>query len=194
MSQLGTMGIVTELVFQCLRAYRGTMANKPLDIDWRSARFAVENGALYDKVASEFGIGSGTLRKRAQREGWMTPGKVKDAVERHELKQRHGMSRDVALSALAQSWAEKGEGHRSLVFDRASAAMKSAKLEPPKNWRDAEIVDKMARKAAGLESGDTQISVAFVPMQWPKEATETGGFCGAFVDVESAGEGASLGD
>jgi hypothetical protein len=58
---------------------------------------------------------------------------------------------------MAENWLEKGETHRALAFQIAHKAMKEAEHEAPdiRHWQDLEMADKMARRAAGLESGDT---------------------------------------
>lgn len=63
-----------------------------------------------------------------------------------------------AAIAGAASWAEKGERHRKMVFEKTTAMLEQATLAPPKNWKDAEIVDKMARRAAGLDNLETQVN------------------------------------
>lgn len=45
-----------------------------------------------------------------------------------------------------------------MVFDKTAKLLEQATLAPPKNWKDAEIVDKMARRAAGLDNIETQVN------------------------------------
>jgi hypothetical protein len=45
-----------------------------------------------------------------------------------------------------------------MMFEKTSALMQQATLSPPKNWKDADIVDKMARRAAGLDNLETQVN------------------------------------
>lgn len=46
---------------------------------------------------------------------------------------------------------ELREAHSLLVMQKAHAAMKTAVLPPPKNWRDVKIVDDMMRRSSGLD-------------------------------------------
>lgn len=65
---------------------------------------------------------------------------------------------EVVSNAVALTWAEKGESHRKMMFDLANKALTKAvsNIQPPKNWKDVEIADKVARRAAGLEDAQPQ--------------------------------------
>lgn len=88
-----------------------------------------------ESAARAYGMAPSTIRKRAKVEGWS-----KSAV----LEKRR---------EVAQSWAEKAEEHRAKIFEMATRALEKAQVPPPKNWRDAETADRMARRAAGLDDG-----------------------------------------
>lgn len=120
---------------------------KPLPIDWQPIRIAVMTGGLsYDEASAKFGVKSNTIAQKAKREGW----KVTDR-ERAEIERAKALS-----IAVRESWAERGERHRNAMFDLASRAIGEAKVPAPKNWRDLETADKIARRAAGLEDADAQ--------------------------------------
>jgi hypothetical protein len=59
----------------------------------------------------------------------------------------------VPLVAVAVP-AKRGEAHRFLVFDKASGAIQKAKMRPPKSWKEFDLADRAARRAAGLENAD----------------------------------------
>ena len=124
---------------------------KPLPIDWQSERTAVMVGGLSNGQAAEkVGIKYQAVQKRSRREGWerAPEPKVPDKIQ---------LERTRELSAIVrESWAERGERHRSYMFDLASRAISDAKVPAPKNWRDLETADKIARRAAGLEDADAQ--------------------------------------
>ena len=63
-----------------------------------------------------------------------------------------------AGKAVAKSWAERGESYRRMMFEKTSKLMEQATLAPPKNWKDADVADKMARRAAGLDNLETQVN------------------------------------
>jgi hypothetical protein len=60
--------------------------------------------------------------------------------------------------AVGQSLQDAGQAYAARVFKKVSALVDQANLPPPKNWKDAEIADKIARRAAGLDTADVQIN------------------------------------
>jgi len=67
-----------------------------------------------------------------------------------------------------------GEAHRLLVFDKASDAIKRARIRPPKSWKEFDLPDRAARRAAGLENADivqqTLIHINELDAEQPIEA------------------------
>ena len=120
---------------------------KNAPIDWQPIRIAVMTGGLsYEEAAKKFGVKANTIGQKAKREGW----KVTD-LQKAEVERAKALS-----SAVKESWAERGENHRRTMFDLASRAIEASSLAAPKNWRDMETADKIARRAAGLEDSDAQ--------------------------------------
>lgn len=120
---------------------------KPLPIDWQPIRIAVMTGGLsYEEASKKFGVKANTIGQKAKREGW----KITD-LERAEVERAKALS-----NAVKQSWAERGEQHRHRMFGIATKAIEASNLAAPKNWRDMETADKIARRAAGLEDADSQ--------------------------------------
>lgn len=120
---------------------------KPLPIDWQPIRTAVAVGGLsYEEASKKFGVKANTINRRAQREGWT----VTD-LEKAEIAKVKELS-----ASVRQSWAERGEEHRNKMFGIATRAIEAANLSAPRNWRDMETADKIARRAAGLEDADAQ--------------------------------------
>ncbi len=56
-----------------------------------------------------------------------------------------------AKATIALDWAQVQESHRQMVFRKASEALAAAALPAPSTWKDANIADQMARRAAGLD-------------------------------------------
>lgn len=104
----------------------------------------VRLGHSFKEASEKFGINRATIRSMAKRHGW-----TKKEIE----EDRKGIVERVTQLAT-ESWAEKAEAHRRKMFALASDALGKANLPPPKNWRDAETADKIARRAAGLEDGE----------------------------------------
>lgn len=63
--------------------------------------------------------------------------------------------------SLAESWAEKGDQHRALAFSLAHTSLQKASVEPPQTWRDVELADRIARRAAGLDEGSQTVEAKF---------------------------------
>ena len=40
------------------------------------------------------------------------------------------------------------------MFDKTSGAIEKAKMRPPKSWKEFDLADRAARRAAGLENAD----------------------------------------
>lgn len=121
-------------------------SNRWADADWASIRVCICSGLSIAEVSRKFGVPYETVKKRVDNGKWLEP-------RRRLAKERAEMAEQVS-DALLESWAEKGEKHRAVVFDMATKALKKSKLTAPKTWRDAEIVDGMARRAAGLDKMD----------------------------------------
>jgi hypothetical protein len=102
----------------------------------------------YAEAGIRWDIKEDTIRKRAKRHKWATPQMVVRRIR--QLSQRN----PDALDKIAESWAEKGESHRKTAFDLASKSLEKMKVTTPKTWKDADIVDKIARRAAGLENAE----------------------------------------
>ena len=60
------------------------------------------------------------------------------------------------------------------MFDKASGAIEKAKMRPPKSWKEFDLADRAARRAAGLENADviqqTLIHVNELDAEQPIEA------------------------
>jgi hypothetical protein len=68
-----------------------------------------------------------------------------------------------------------------LVFEKANSALREANLPAPRTWKDAQIADSMARKAAGLEDAENTKST-IVNVGWLQQ---TAGGAVTRLDIES---------
>ena len=160
-----------------------------LDKPWNDIRVAVCSGIPVREVAEHYKVKQDTIRKRIKRESWPVPSIVQSKVE--DIRSQLGikstnanslqvvsngqlepvLSNDVANALqlepslqglMIQSWLQKGELHKALMFELATQALKSASKKAKKvmDWQDIERADKAARRAAGLDSGDeTRVNV-----------------------------------
>jgi transposase len=124
---------------------------------WILAKEAVcRLGLSQREAADRYGLSYEALRKKCQREEWPIPARVAAAVPI--------VSRNRLLAQQeAESWLERGEQHRGRMFALAEKALKTVESLPPdvKDWSDVERLDKIARRAAGLDSGDEKSGNSF---------------------------------
>lgn len=166
------------------------MSTAPLKVDWNAIRSAIETGASYEQTSKVFGVAVPTLRQKAKRGGWISPGVVKKIVKRAEGQNCHELSRDKIQTAIAETWAEKGENLRQLAYTKALNSLKTANLKPASNARDFEILDKVARRAAGLDTADNQVNLSFSLPGWGQNArvfdADSGAYSGPSSEEESS--------
>ena len=125
----------------------GTVTHLPLEV-WRQVELACVAGMSYSEAAKQFGVKVNTVRAKAVRHNWPTPQNVGKRAKELSAKP----SATTALDKIAGDWQEKAENHRVTVFDKTSTAIAKSNLQPPKNWKDFDIVDKAARRSAGLDN------------------------------------------
>ncbi len=116
-------------------------------------KFCITGGGSIPDAAAQFNVKADTIRKRAARYSWLLPRVIERAAAK--LPARQKMVNQAMIAHKAESWEEKGEAHRRTVFDLAHGSLKKMKQQAPRNFREAEAADKMARRAAGLENIDT---------------------------------------
>lgn len=144
------------------------------DINWREIELACVAGMSYKEAEEKFGIKEGTVRKRALRYNWPTPARI--ATRTKELALKGGGGEGI-IETVAATLMARGEKHREHVFTKASESVKKSKVKPPRNWKDFEIADKVARRAAGLDVGENiqqtliQINESAEPDVMPVDAT-----------------------
>lgn len=117
-----------------------------LPVDWELIEKTCIAGLSFKDAGERFGIKPGTIAKRAARQGWPTPSAV--ALRMREIERKKG---DTAAQIVAEDWTEKGETHRRVAFDLAHESLKKMKPRAPRNFREADAADRMARRASGLE-------------------------------------------
>jgi lambda repressor-like predicted transcriptional regulator len=124
-------------------------------VNWQAAREAVALGATLRHVSETYGMTYDSLKQRAHREKWPRP---------EQLTTAHLPS---PLVIAAQSWAQKGEAHRSQIFSMTQRALAAVADCPPDltNWADIERATRLADRAAGLEQAAPVISLTFPQAQ-----------------------------
>jgi hypothetical protein len=117
-------------------------------VAWIDVKNSCEiEGLTITEVCTRYKLKYPAVYARATRGKWSVISSVKKRAK--ELQER-----EAELTTTAAQWAKRGETHRFLVFDKASGAIQKAKMRPPKSWKEFDLADRAARRAAGLESAD----------------------------------------
>jgi hypothetical protein len=137
-------------------------------VAWEDVKNACEiEGLTITEVCARFRLKYPAVYARATRGKWTVISSVKKRAK--ELQKRED-----ELITTASEWLKRGERHRLLVFDKASGAIEKAKIRPPKSWKEFDLADRAARRAAGLENADvvqqTLIHINELDAEQPIEA------------------------
>lgn len=125
----------------------------------------------FPACAKEFNMKEDTVRKRARRYAWPLPSVIaKRAAEIRALPNVQPARNGALIEQSAKTLAEKGEEHANTMFDLAAGAIAAVKKLPIKNWRDAEIADKAARRSAGMGNDDEGVKISLIQLN---EAIDT---------------------
>ena len=127
---------------------------------WEDIRRTVEAGVPMGDASKKYGVKYETLKKRAQRERWITDNAIKRALAvRQQAKENApAMSlKPTPESIIAASLEENGDKVR-----RAALAIARAELERVsragtlaiENWADFKTATEIGLKAAGLDSNN----------------------------------------
>jgi hypothetical protein len=142
---------------------------------WLAVKTCYLAGMSTNDIADKFGINRDTITTKTWKAGWNKLRKLPDSQPLDKT-----MVEKVA-EMLEEDWKSKGSAHRRLVFEKANSALREANLPAPRTWKDAQIADSMARKAAGLEDAENTKST-IVNVGWLQQ---TVGGAVTRMDVES---------
>ena len=136
---------------------------------WQAVQGVICAGAMgFTAAGRHFGIEPHAIMARARRNRWPTPSMIAKRAEtlhhgrsRAHQEQRNG--NEEVIEIAAQSWAQRGEEHRNLVYNLTNRALKKVSNEPPplESWADVERADKAGRRSCGLDNEEnTRVSLA----------------------------------
>lgn len=124
-------------------------------IDWKEIDKELLGGKSPAELAALYNIKVDTISRHIRRQQLAVPGQA----FHKNIEQKLAVAVDKAVAKIAPTlitnWAEKGEEHRNLAFEKAHESIKKFKPKEPKSFRELEAADKVARRAAGLETADT---------------------------------------
>ena len=124
---------------------------KALDVDWTAIKLEFSQGTTLEQLSERYGVKMGSLCARSAREKWATYRPETHARVLHQALQETARVQGETLAQRGQAYAER-------MFSKVSKLAEEANLAPPKNYKDLEIADKVARRAAGLENIESQVN------------------------------------
>ena len=142
---------------------------------WLAIKTCYLAGMSTNDIAEKFGVNRDTVTTKTWKAGWNKLRKLPDSQPVDK-----GLVEKVA-DMLEEDWKSKGSAHRRLVFDKANSALREANIPAPRTWKDAQIADSMARKAAGLEDSENTKGT-IVNVGWLQQ---TAGGAVTMIDIDS---------
>ena len=117
--------------------------------DWQSIRRCVELGVPLKDAAEKFKVTYEAIKKRGQREAWMTPAKI----EQLRADVPPPSPAMIPPAIIAGTIAEMGAELKTVTLQKTLAAIKRADLAslPIDSWQDAKTAFEVGLKAAGLD-------------------------------------------
>lgn len=124
---------------------------RPTKFPWKEIeQDAVHNGLNYKELEIKYNISRDTVRRYADRHQWPMAYRLIPKLKKKVLE----LATEKAVERAADEWINKGDDHRKMVFKLANESLAKMPIRAPKNFREAEAADKMARRAAGLDVTD----------------------------------------
>ena len=90
------------------------------------------------EASRKFKLGPETIYAKAKRDNW----RMISHREKEKLLEK----------TEGKDWGKKGDKHREEAFKVANASLKKFRARAPKDFKELDIADRIARRAAGLEN------------------------------------------
>jgi hypothetical protein len=140
---------------------------------WVAIEKAVVGGMGYSEASRRFHVSVFAIMQRSKRNNWPVGSRIQRRVEalqqaRYKAREHYKPydqlrdSNAQATAALAESWVERGEVHRNLVYRIANAALIKAVKDgvPVESARDLDLIDRAGRRATGLDASERELNVS----------------------------------
>lgn len=132
------------------------------DVNWPVLQVEFSHGVSIPELSRKYGVPEGTIKARSARNKWMNgrPLDVQKAVAKQQPVGATGLqlALEQGAKSASLSLSERGQAYSSRIFDKVSSLVEKANLPEPKNWKDAEIADRIARRASGLDKVEMSIN------------------------------------
>lgn len=125
-----------------------------------------ESGHSFADIASITGVPIKEVKSQRTKNRWVrVPGR--QVAAEGEAEGDESEAADILAAADEALQTNPGKRHSAMVFKRVHAALAAIKTLPPlKTWKDIEMADKIARRAAGLDregaGGGTVINLGII--------------------------------
>lgn len=145
-------------------------------IDWCQLKRDALQGTSRAALARKYGVSMRTISEREKREDWPTPARLEKVANqvasmRDAIGDNFSIFNDLeALNTEISKGADDPAAYITLLqkICKSSLLHFGATVPIPRTWRDAEIADRMARRAYGLDNQQvaqaTQINVNVLRM------------------------------
>jgi hypothetical protein len=126
-----------------------------------------ESGQSFPDIAEATGIPINEVKALKAKGKWGRQPKKQLAMAEAQLVNDEADAADILAAAEEALHTNPGKRHSDMVFKKVHAALTGLKSLPPlKNWKDIELADKIARRAAGLDregsGGGTVINLGII--------------------------------
>jgi hypothetical protein len=126
-------------------------------INWEPIKMAIVSGQMtWPEASRAFEVKEDTIRKRANREAWPTPKRIAKAIQ---TKLSNPVQNSAVGEAVANIARERIERHIATAFDIASKSVAKFRAKAPKDFRELNVADQIARRAAGIQDTAPQTAV-----------------------------------
>lgn len=130
---------------------------------WAAIREGWDQGMDLEVLGERYGVTKAHIQCHAADNKWPSPKQFLKDVLKGTVQKAEG-SVELTPTPKSTDWVDAAAQYRELVFSKVNALLKELELEAPKTWRDFEIADRIARKAVGLESGETNVVQTIIPI------------------------------
>ncbi len=114
-------------------------------VSWSNVQDELAKGEKsINQISKEFALNRSAIMERARRWKWRYK-------TEHEIKARK------KIEQKAINWAKRCVDHRDLAFQIAHKSVGKFKPTAPKNFRELEAADRIARRAAGLDNDEVKV-------------------------------------
>jgi hypothetical protein len=126
-----------------------------------------ESGKSFPDIAETTGIPVVEIKSLKSKGKWVRQPKKQLALAEAQVADDEAAAADILAAADEALQTNPGKRHSAMVFKRVHAAIAGIKTLPPlKTWKDIEMADKIARRAAGLDregaGGGTVINLGII--------------------------------